>query len=59
MARDFHDNCAYCGEGFQNRSHAGVNAAVASHEAGCSDNPGNAPSTEQALENARKELGDW
>lgn len=58
MARDFHDNCAYCGTGFQNRSHSGVNAAVASHEAGCSDNPANGPSARELLDRARKELGD-
>jgi hypothetical protein len=59
MARHYHENCAYCGTPFSNPTQAGVNAAAASHEAGCSDNPGNAPSADEALENARKELGDW
>lgn len=64
MARHFHDNCAHCGQSFSDKTIAGVQNIVANHEMKCPDNPGNSigdtgPSVEDALEKARKELGDW
>jgi hypothetical protein len=64
VARHFHDNCAYCGAPFSDKTIAGVQNITANHEMFCPDNPDNTigdtgPSVEEALEAARKELGDW
>ena len=64
MARHFHDNCAYCGQSFSDKTMAGVQNIAADHESRCPDNPGNTigdtgPTIEEALEAARKELGDF
>ncbi len=64
MARAFHDNCAYCGQSFTDKTIAGVQNIAANHENRCPDNPGNSigdkgPSIEEALKNAKDELGGW
>lgn len=64
MGKTYTDVCQHCGKVFTASKIASVQNICANHEDRCPDNPDNTisdsgPSLEEALENARRELGDW
>lgn len=64
MGRNFTDTCRFCFKVFTGTSIARAQNACANHEDICPENPNNVigqsgPSLEEALENARRELGEW